>query len=136
MQAVIEIESLSQDWKPPFAKKRETKSIVVDEGANFEELKDGSPLFTLHSVQGDKILLQYSRMYTLKGYEHPTERKMWINMHSPVKFSSLWEDNGVTKTVTLRSIKVGDGETTPPVESSQTTQNAQNEDTEIYRPSA
>jgi hypothetical protein len=135
MQAVIEIENLQQDWKPPFAKKRETKSVTVNQGESFETLKDGTPLFTIHSIQGDKVLLQYSRMYTLKGYEHPTERKMWVTMHSPVKFSSLWEDNGTTKTVTLRSVKAEGEETMPAAETTQTTQNAQNEDSEIYRPS-
>jgi len=134
MQAVIEVESLSQDWKPPFSKKRETKSITVNAGESFETLRDGSPLFTIHAVQGDKVLLQYNRMYTLKGYEHPTERKMWINMHAPVKFSSLWEDNGMTKTITLRSVKVGDGETIQEVPQTEAAQNARNEDTEIYRP--
>jgi hypothetical protein len=134
MQAVIEVESLSQDWKPPFAKKRETKSVTVNAGESFETLRDGSPLFTIHAVQGDKVLLQYNRMYTLKGYEHPTERKMWINLHAPVKFSSLWEDNGTTKTITLRSVKVGDGEAVQEVSQSEAAQNARNEDTEIYRP--
>lgn len=134
MQAVIEIENLQQDWKPPFAKKRETKSVTVSSGEAFETMKDGSPLFQIHAIQGDKVLLQYNRMYTLKGYEHPTERKLWLNMHMPVKFSSLWEDNGTTKTITLRSVKAGDGETMPAAEATQATQNAQNEDTEIYRP--
>ena len=134
MQAVIEIENLQQDWKPPFAKRRETKSVTVTAGETFEMLKDGTPLFTIHAIQGDKVLLQYSRMYTLKGYEHPTERKMWVNMHTPVKFSSLWEDNGTTKTLTLRSVKYNEGEMVEATPQAQATENSQNPDTEIYRP--
>ncbi|MFH0970202.1 MAG: hypothetical protein V1776_01950 [Candidatus Diapherotrites archaeon] len=105
MQAVIEIESLSQDWKPPFQKRKESKSVTINEGETFETLKNGSPLFALHSIQGGRALLEYNRAFSLKGYEHPTERVIWLDMHSPVKFSSLWEDNGTTKTITLRSIK-------------------------------
>lgn len=108
MHAVLEIESLAQDWKPPFAKRRETRSVSVSEGEIVETLKDGSALFTIKSIQGDRILLAYSRLYTLKGYEHPTERQLWLGMHEAKKFSSLWEDNGITKTVTLRDVKMGD----------------------------
>lgn len=134
MQAVIEIENLQQDWKPPFAKKRETTSLTVSEGDTIDSLRDGSPLFTIHTIQGDKILLQYNRMYTLKGYEHPTERKLWLTMHDSKKFSSLWDENGITKTVTLRGVKAGAGETIPTPLETQAAANANNEETEIYRP--
>ncbi|MBM3282027.1 MAG: hypothetical protein FJY86_01645 [Candidatus Diapherotrites archaeon] len=140
MHAIVEVESLSQDWKPPFAKKRETKSFTVSEGEVIELLKDGSPLFTIKSIQGDRILLGYSRMYTLKGYEHPTERQLWLAMHEAKKFSSLWEDNGITKTVTLRSVKMSDGEvpvapSTQVSDSDKGMASRSNADTEIYRPS-
>ena len=140
MQATIEIESLAQDWKPPFSKKRDTKSFVVSEGEVVESLRDGSPLFTIKSIQGDRILLVYNRLYSLKGYEHPTVRQLWLTIHDSKKFSSLWEDNGVTKTVTLREVKMGGGsqmvEATPqsvstPEKGSASSSNA---DTEIYRP--
>lgn len=136
MQAIIEIESLQQDWKPPFAKKRETKSITAEEGDTFETLRDGTPLFTLHTVHGNRILLQYNRMYTLKGYEHPTERKLWLALHEPKKFSSLWDENGITLTITLRDVKVGEGESIPAPLESQAEENKNNQDTEIYRPGA
>lgn len=146
MHAVVEVESLMQDWKPPFAKKRETKSFTVAEGETIDLLKDGTPLFTIKAIQGDRILIGYSRMYTLKGYEHPTERQLWLGVHDSKKFSSLWEDNGVTKTVTLRGVKMAGGEDVPaPVvesesESVQETRSSKgmasssNSDTEIYRP--
>ncbi len=134
MHAVVEVESLAQDWKPPFAKKRETKSFTVNEGEAIELLKDGSPLFTIKAIQGDRILLAYNRMYTLKGYEHPTERQLWLGMHEAKKFSSLWDENGITKTVTLRGVKMGDGEVMSSPAQTEASQNASNADTEIYRP--
>ena len=138
MQAVIEVESLQQDWKPPFSKKTETKSFTVKEGEVLERLKDGNPLFTVESIQGDKVLLQYSRLYSLKGYEHPTERKLWLSLHSPVKFSSLWADNGTTKKVTLRGLKMVDGEATQTPQTNPDPEKGMaslsNADTEIYRP--
>ncbi len=129
MEAIIEVEELRQDWKPPFAKKRETKSFTLKEGETFETLRDGAPLFTLQSIQGDKVLVQYSRHYSLKGFEHPTERKIWLNIHDPKKFSSLWEDNGVTKTVTLRQVN---GVHSDPAQSPENRDVTEN--TEIYRP--
>lgn len=137
MQAVIEVESLMQDWKPPFAKKRETKSVMVSEGEPVELLKDGSALFTIKSIQGDRILLQYSRMYTLKGYEHPTERQLWLGMHDSKKFSSLWDENGITKTVTLREVRSAGGAPVPASEAhaeEKGSASLSNSDTEIYRP--
>ncbi len=150
MHAVIEIESLSQDWKPPFQKKRETKSVTVKEGETFEPLKDGSPLFAIQSIEGSRILLEYNRTYTLKGYEHPGERMLWVSLHTPVKFSSLWDDNGTTKTVTLREIsgarpvatvespaeEASESHSThsPPVSRRDAVQS--DSETEIYRPSS
>ncbi len=134
MHAVVEVESLMQDWKPPFAKKRDTKSFTVNEGETLEMLKDGTPLFTIKAIHGDRILLGYSRMYTLKGYEHPTERQLWLGMHDSKKFSSLWEDNGITKTITLREVRMASGETVPEPAQTQATDNASNPDSEIYRP--
>lgn len=132
MQAMIEVESMQQDWKPPFAKKRETKSFTLGEGESFETVRDGSPLFTIQTIHGDKVLIQYNRLYTLKGYEHPTERKLWLNVHTPLKFSSLWDENGITKTLTLRSVKYNEGEHAPAPQESTGLQS--NEDTEITRP--
>ena len=134
MHAVVEVESLMQDWKPPFAKKRDTKSFTVNEGETLEQLKDGTPLFTIKAIQGDRILLGYSRMYTLKGYEHPTVRQLWLGLHESKKFSSLWEDNGVTKTVVLRDVKMASGESIPAPAQTQATDNASNPDSEIYLP--
>ncbi len=105
MQAIIEVQQLSQDWKPPFEKRRETRSLTVGEGEGFEPMKDGSHLFKLRTIDGSRILLEYNRLYTLKGYEHPTERKIWMEMNAPISFSSLWDENGITKTVTLRELR-------------------------------
>jgi hypothetical protein len=134
MQAVIEVEELHQDWKPPFAKKRETKSVTVEEGESFDALRDGTPLFTIQTIQGNKVLLLYNRMYSLKGYEHPTERKLWLTMHEPKKFSSLWEDNGVTKTITLRSVQGAPMPGSEMASSGLASNPDITADTEIYRP--
>ncbi|MDP2667016.1 MAG: hypothetical protein Q8P05_05960 [Candidatus Diapherotrites archaeon] len=113
MQAVIEVEELRQDWKPPFAKKRELRSHSVKEGDQFEVLKNGSYLFTVDAIQESKVQIAYNRLYTLKGYAHPSERKVWLDIHSPTPFASLWEDNGITKTVTLREVRSGETIKTP-----------------------
>ncbi len=105
MQAVFEIQDLSQEWKPPFKKNRSTKTVSVSEGDSFEPIRDGNHLFTLKGVHGTRVLIAYNRLYTLKGYEHPTERQIWLEMNEGKAFSSLWEENGITKTIYLRDLK-------------------------------
>lgn len=105
MQAIFEIQEMSQDWKPPFKKNRSSKTLTVAEGDSFETVRDGNPLFTLKSVHGNRVLLGYSRLYTLKGYEHPTERQIWLELNEGKAFSSLWDENGITKTIYLRDLK-------------------------------
>ena len=105
MHAVFEIQEMSQDWKPPFKKNRTNKTVTVAEGDSFEPIRDGNHLFTLKCVHGTRVLLGYNRLYTLKGYEHPTERQIWLEMNEGKAFSSLWDENGVTKTIYLRDLK-------------------------------
>lgn len=105
MQAVFEIQELSQDWKPPFKKNRSTKTVSVSEGDSFEPIRDGNHLFTLKGIHGSRALIAYNRLYTLKGYEHPTERQIWLELNEGKAFSSLWEENGITKTIYLRDVK-------------------------------
>jgi hypothetical protein len=105
MEAIIEVETLRQDWKPPFEKKRDIQSFAVKEGMEFEQLKNGRNLFRVEQVLTNKILLGYDSVYALKGYEQSAQRKVWLTPHAGQNFSSLWEDNGVTKRVTLREVK-------------------------------
>ncbi len=119
MQAVFEIQEISQDWKPPFKKNRSTKTLSVTEGDSFEPLRDGNHLFTLKGIHGNRVLLAYNRLYTLKGYEHPTERQIWLEMNEGKAFSSLWDENGITKTIYLRDLKaLGNSEATQVAEES------------------
>jgi tricorn protease-like protein len=104
MQAVFEIQEMSQDWKPPFKKNRSTRTVTVAEGDSFEPLRQGDHLFTLKGIHGSRVLLAYNRLYTLKGYEHPTERQIWLEMNEGKAFSSLWDENGITKTIYLRDL--------------------------------
>lgn len=104
MEAVIEVETLKQEWKPPFSKRRDSQSFTLNEGSEFESLKNGKNLFKVEQILQDRVLVSYASVYAPKGYGHSMERKVWLSPHSGLNFSSLWDDNGVTKKVTLREV--------------------------------
>ena len=104
MKAIIEVKALSQDWKPPFKKNVKTEEITVQENMEFDALREKGHLFKVHRISGDKILVEYNRAYTLKGYEQPQNRAVWIGLNESKSFSALWDENGVTKTLTVKSI--------------------------------
>ncbi|MBI4043922.1 MAG: hypothetical protein HY393_03915 [Candidatus Diapherotrites archaeon] len=104
MKAVIEIKETSQDWRPPFKKNTKAEEITVQENTEFDPLKDKGHLFKVHRIAGDKVLVEYNRAYTVKGYEQPQNRSVWIGLNESKSFSALWNDNGTTKTLTVKAI--------------------------------
>lgn len=103
MKAVFELKEISQDWNPPFKKNVKSNEITVGEGDSFGDGKEGK-IFKLIKINKDKALVQFSEKYTLKGHEHPTGRQVWIDKNEPQSFSALWEQNGKTAQIKLKSI--------------------------------
>ena len=104
MKAVIEVKETNQDWKPPFKKNTKAEEITVQENGEFDALREKGFLFKVHRIQGDKVLVEYNRSYTIKGYEQPQNRSVWIGINESKSFSALWDDNGLTKTLTVKAI--------------------------------
>ena len=105
-KALIEIKEILQSWSDPtIPKKVTTKEVSVSEAEHFDSTEKGEPLFRLVKLGEDKALVEYNRAYTLKGYEQPMSRTIWLESHKPVEFSSLWNSNGVTKRLTLKRME-------------------------------
>ncbi|MFA4906950.1 MAG: hypothetical protein WC602_01635 [archaeon] len=104
MKAIIEVKNIAQDWKPPFQKKIDVKEFTVDETKEFDEDSVHEFVFRLCRINGDKCQIEYNRGYTLKGYEQPGDRKIWLESGESKEISQLWNSNGITKKVTLKQL--------------------------------
>ena len=105
MIAVLELRESKQQWTHPFTRQTATKNVEVQENSEFEELKNGSKLFKVKSVQNTKVLVEYNPLYSMKGYEQPRNKQVWLELNQQKDFCALWENNGVTKSLTLKEVK-------------------------------
>jgi triphosphoribosyl-dephospho-CoA synthetase len=109
LEVVFEIKEVFQHWAPPFEKRTEEKSFTVKENENFDQMQqaEGQPIFRLVSAHQDKALVEYNRLYTLKGYSQPANRQVWINLGDSIEFSYLWGNHGITKKLTYKGLNGG-----------------------------
>jgi len=116
MQAVFEVKTIEADWKPPFQKKIENKEYSVKEGEPFDKIVgngNNDSVFRLVRVAPDKVLVEYSRFFTVKGYENPQSRQMWVDREGEQTLSYLWGEKGITKKIKLvRIVFTGKPEST------------------------
>ena len=104
MQAVFEVKTIEADWKPPFQKKIDNKEYSVKEGEPFDTIVgngNSDNVFRLVRVAPDKVLVEYSRFFTVKGYENPQSRQMWVDREGEQTLSYLWGEKGITKKIKL-----------------------------------
>ena len=104
MKVLFEFREVSQDWRPPFEKKTDGKDILVKEGETFAEDEKGNKVFKLLKVKDRKALIEFSSQYSLKNYEQPKNRQVWVEDSDFVSFSALWTQNGVTKKLRVKEV--------------------------------
>ncbi|MBI4053638.1 MAG: hypothetical protein HY394_06405 [Candidatus Diapherotrites archaeon] len=140
MKAIFELRNVQSRWSPPFDKKVDENEVEVEQGKAFGELLpgvDGSPsVFTLVKLDDSKALVEFSNLLTLKGHEHPGNRRVWITKNEGTSFTYLWGSNGITKTLRLKGVQPGFEQPEPAeAESEQASdQPAAEDDSEIMRP--
>ncbi|MBS3057455.1 MAG: hypothetical protein J4415_02395 [Candidatus Diapherotrites archaeon] len=102
MKAVFEIKDIKQDWQPPFKKSEEIKQVEVSENEEFEADGDSGFVFRLIRIGDEYANVQFNRLYTIKGHEHPNDRTVRLQKQGDsYSFSALWNANGVTKKLKL-----------------------------------
>jgi hypothetical protein len=106
MQAVFEVKEISQPWKPPFEKKVSSKEYRVQANEGFDAApRVTGTVFKLLQIAGDKVLVEYHRDFTPKGYEQPQARQFWFSVGETREFSHLWGENGTTKKLTFKGMR-------------------------------
>ena len=109
MRAIFELKNISQQWQPPFEKKIESEEHYVSPGEGFGKLEKTDKnantkeyVFKLVEIKDDRALIEYDYELTVKGYENPSDKKIWLEQGQPVSFSYLWGSDGATKKLTLK----------------------------------
>lgn len=118
MKAVFEIKEIINDWAPPFSKKVATKEYSVEESATFEPIEPtkATPVFTVVEIKNERVLVQYNHLFSLKGYEQPQSKQVWLEQNEQRSFAFLWGNRGVTKVLTLKDIVSDEFSAEPAVE--------------------
>ncbi|MCX8158277.1 MAG: hypothetical protein N3D73_01270 [Candidatus Diapherotrites archaeon] len=108
MKAIFEVKTVAAEWKPPFSKKIETKEYEVGENESFEDLNLNGlsgKIFTVKAIRGNRVLIKYDRHFMIKGFgEDPLKKEKWIEEESPVEFSFMWANQGLTKKLILKKV--------------------------------
>lgn len=105
MAFIFEVKEIAQRWAPPFQKKIEEKKFSVQESEGFDSTTDTpEPVFKLIQSGNGKVLVEYRRDFTPKGYEQPAARQFWFGRDETREFSFLWGDHGVTKKLTYKGV--------------------------------
>ena len=103
-KAMFSLQTIVNPWKPPFRKKIEADEVEVAVGQEFDSIeKEKGKTFKLVKCTGDTCTVEYSQKFTLKGHEHPGDRKVEIGKE-PVSFTYLWGEDGITKKLALKQI--------------------------------
>ncbi len=104
-KAVFVLKSVIHRWEPPFSSTVSNSEVTVGEGQHFDSLEDKEGhVFRLLRCDGNKALVEFNPLFTLKGHEHPGNRQVWVGRLEPVDFTYLWGNDGVTKSLQLKEI--------------------------------
>ncbi|MFH1224262.1 MAG: hypothetical protein V1676_00480 [Candidatus Diapherotrites archaeon] len=101
MKAIFEVKSIENQWRPPFRKKMGELSFEAANGEKFDRIRangNDEAVFTLIDVRGGRALVEYCRLFTLKG-DNPGNRRIWLSQGEPVELTYLWGEDGITKKI-------------------------------------
>ncbi|MCX6798532.1 MAG: hypothetical protein NTW59_00330 [Candidatus Diapherotrites archaeon] len=104
-KAIIALRETINKWRPPFGKTVTDSEITVEAGQAFDQIEHmKDPVFKLVRCDGDRVLIEHHRLFTLKGHEHPANRQVWVGKDQETSFTYLWGADGITKSLQLKEI--------------------------------
>ena len=99
------MKSTVHKWEPPFNTTVENQEIRISEGENFDRMhRPKEHVFKLIKCDGNKALVEFNHLFTLKGHLHPSNRQIWVGQLEDVNFTYLWGNDGITKSLRLKEI--------------------------------
>ena len=102
-KAVFFVKQTMNKWRPPFGKVVTNNEASVEEGQQFDEMeKPKGYTFKLVRCDTDRALVEFNRLFDLKGHEHPANRRVWVGKIDEINFTYLWGEDGITKSLLLK----------------------------------
>lgn len=104
MKLRFEVRSIKQKWKPPFTKDITDEVFDVEDGASFDKIQgngNSDAVFTLVQGAGDRAVVRYSRLFTLK-VPQPGDKTIVLKKDDPVAMTYMWGEDGITKKITYK----------------------------------
>lgn len=104
MKLRFEVRSIKQKWKPPFTKDITDEVFDVEEGESFDKIQgngNSDAIFTLMRGAGDKVVVKYSRLFTLK-VPQPGDKIITLKTDDPISMTYMWGEDGITKKITYK----------------------------------
>ncbi len=104
-KAVFALKEIVYGWSPPFGKETKEDTVTIEEGQAFGSMPGmKEPVFKLVKCDGEKVLVEHHGLFTLKGHEHPANRRVWITKEQETGFTYQWGVDGITKSLMLKEI--------------------------------
>ncbi len=109
MKAVFRVKTIKSDWKPPFRKEIKEEDYTVSENEVFDRIVgngNDEPIFQLEQIGGGRAKVRYSRVFMVRGQPEGQEKdkRVWLNRESPVTFTYLWGEKGISKVITYMGV--------------------------------
>lgn len=104
MKLRFEVRSIKQKWKPPFTKDITDEVFDVEEGTSFDKIQgngNNDTVFTLMKNAGDRAVVKYSRLFTLK-VPQPGDKIITLKIDDPISMTYMWGEDGITKKITYK----------------------------------
>ena len=87
MKAKFEVRTIKSSWSKPLSKKEITdEAYEAEEGSSFDKIKangNDENIYTLVRIAGDRAVVKYSRLFTLKGV-NPGDKQIVLEKDKPV----------------------------------------------------
>jgi len=106
MKAKFEVRTIKSSWKPPFKKDITDEIFEVEEGAEFDHVKgngNDSTVYKLLRIAGDRAVVQYSKLFTLKGV-NPGDKQIVLEKDKTIDMTYMWGEDGTTKKITYKGV--------------------------------
>ncbi|MCR4335952.1 MAG: hypothetical protein NUV57_05470 [archaeon] len=109
MKAIFEVKTILADWAPPFKKDITTEEYTASENEGFDRIQgngNDETVFKVIQVQGDRVKVQYSNLFTPKtsGEHHGNNKTIWVSKGNEEVLSYLWGEKGMTKKIVYKGI--------------------------------
>jgi hypothetical protein len=107
MKAKFYVKTIESDWKPPFRKEIKEETYVVGTNNSFDRIvgnNNNESVFTFLGTEEGKAEIRFSKLFTVKGYENPTDNTLRMDKGEEKTLAYLWGEKGISKKIVFKGM--------------------------------